>query len=120
MARVSCGSAHTLLLMHDGAVYGCGDGASGQLTQRTVQMDLPGGLVTLPVKLALPFGVQVRGGRGGQVKGGEGEGGVGGGRWSCILTPDVPITSPLLLGLQPHPPPLAAHPEPPLPGPSGA
>ena len=105
VARVSCGSTHTLLLMHNGAVYGCGDGGSGQLTQRTVQMDLPGGLVTLPVKLALPFGVQVRGDRGVQVRGGEGEGGVGGGRWSCIITPDMPIASPSSLDCN-YPPPL--------------
>jgi hypothetical protein len=58
--QVSCGAGHTLFLTQDGAVYGCGDGASGQLTQRALQMDADAGLVLQPVKLALPFGIQVR------------------------------------------------------------
>ena len=57
---MSCGAGHTLFLTQEGAVYGCGDGASGQLTQRAVQMDVDGGLVLQPVRLALPFGIQAR------------------------------------------------------------
>eukprot|EP00798_Chlamydomonas_sp_ICE-L_P023304 gene23304-30541_t len=54
--RVACGSQHSLFLSRTGAVYGCGECSSGQLTQRPVQMGVGERLAT-PVKLALPFGV---------------------------------------------------------------
>jgi hypothetical protein len=39
-------------------VFGCGNCSSGQLTQRGAQMGTQGA-ITVPAKLALPFGVQV-------------------------------------------------------------
>ncbi|GAX82001.1 hypothetical protein CEUSTIGMA_g9429.t1 [Chlamydomonas eustigma] len=57
VCSASCGSSHTLFLTQDGSVLGCGDGASGQLTQRADQMGISNA-ATLPFKLALPFGVQ--------------------------------------------------------------
>ncbi len=59
MGRVACGSGHTLFLAGEGA-FGCGDCSVGQLTQRGAQMmGARGAAITLPTKLALPFGVQV-------------------------------------------------------------
>ena len=48
-----------MFLTKEGTVYGCGVGSEGQLTQRIVQMGIPNDVITMPCKLALPFGVQV-------------------------------------------------------------
>jgi len=61
-AAIACGAGHSLVLMNDGTVYGCGDNRSGQLgtgnnvtTNLLTQMTIPTGKIPLAIDCGFAY-----------------------------------------------------------------